>query len=41
MTSKGDATTAALNLPDNPIIVTFDDGYLSNYEIAYPILKEL
>ncbi len=28
-------------LPDNPIIVTFDDGYLSNYEIAYPILKEL
>ncbi len=28
-------------IPTNPIIVTFDDGYLSNYEIAYPILKEL
>ena len=31
----------SIDLPDNPIIVTFDDGYLSNYEIAYPILKEL
>lgn len=28
-------------LPTNPIIVTFDDGYLSNYEVAYPILKKL
>lgn len=28
-------------MPSNPIIVTFDDGYLSNYEVAYPILKEL
>lgn len=31
----------AKTLPKNPIIITFDDGYLSNYEIAYPILKEL
>lgn len=31
----------SIDIPDNPIIVTFDDGYLSNYEIAYPILKEL
>lgn len=31
----------SISLPPNPIIVTFDDGYLSNYEIAYPILKEL
>ncbi len=31
----------SVTLPDNPIIVTFDDGYLSNYEIAFPILKEL
>ena len=27
-------------LPENPIIITFDDGYLSNYEIAYPLLKK-
>ncbi len=31
----------SITLPENPIVVTFDDGYLSNYEIAYPILKEL
>ncbi len=29
------------DIPDNAIIVTFDDGYSSNYEIAYPILKSL
>lgn len=28
-------------LPENPIIITFDDGYQSNYDIAYPILKKL
>lgn len=27
-------------LPPNPIILTFDDGYLDNYENAFPILKE-
>lgn len=28
-------------LPTNPVIITFDDGYLSNYKYAYPVLKEL
>lgn len=27
-------------LPEKPIILTFDDGYLDNYEVAYPILQE-
>lgn len=28
------------DLPEKPIIITFDDGYTSNYEHAYPIAKE-
>jgi len=27
-------------LPENPVVITFDDGYYSNYEYAYPILRE-
>jgi peptidoglycan/xylan/chitin deacetylase (PgdA/CDA1 family) len=27
-------------LPDKPIILTFDDAYRDNYEIAFPLLKK-
>ncbi len=33
--------TQGAALPEKPILITFDDGYLSNYLYAYPILKKL
>ncbi|WP_181186159.1 polysaccharide deacetylase family protein [Alkalicoccus urumqiensis] len=27
-------------LPEKPVLITFDDGYRSNYEYAYPALQE-
>lgn len=27
-------------LPNHPIIITFDDGYYSNYQFAFPLLKK-
>lgn len=35
-----DADAGKIELPHKPIIITFDDGYYSNYEYIYPILKK-
>lgn len=28
-------------LPEKPVLITIDDGYMNNYELAYPVLKNL
>lgn len=35
-----DYVTKGTELPDKPVLITFDDGYIDNYKYAFPILKE-
>lgn len=28
------------NLPQNPVLITFDDGYVNNLDLAYPLLQK-
>lgn len=35
-----DYVTKGTELPDKPVLITFDDGYIDNYRQAMPILKE-
>ena len=40
MKDLNDANNFKSELPSKPILITFDDGYYSNYEYIYPILKK-
>jgi peptidoglycan/xylan/chitin deacetylase (PgdA/CDA1 family) len=35
-----DAEKGIKPLPEKPVLITFDDGYMNNYELAYPLLRE-
>lgn len=35
-----DFVEKGVELPEKPVLITIDDGYESNYTIAYPVLKE-
>ncbi|MDY3619371.1 polysaccharide deacetylase family protein [Agathobaculum sp.] len=35
-----DIQSGAREMPDKPVMITFDDGYRSNYDYAYPTLQQ-
>ena len=35
-----DYVTKGVPLPENPVLITMDDGYYSNYSVAYPLLEK-
>lgn len=40
MKELNDTDNGKIKLPEKPIVIHFDDGYYSNYEYIYPILKK-
>jgi len=40
LTALKDYVLYGIELPERPVLITFDDGYLSNYRYAFPVLKE-
>ena len=35
-----DSLDGKCELPENPILLTFDDGYMDHYQYVFPVLKE-